>query len=242
MSVPTTIDGTVLNGQTWFVSSTGTYANKLVWQSTSGPKHYYLGSNLHNDGTDRSANEIYFDTSDNKWHDSGSSNPVSFRSGSVGSELPAESALPTSETNTGFASEVVSVNDNVIIYRGSSLEAIFSFTQPSFSASGGGTGGTSTEGVPTPVGSVGRVGQMIHITIDKNSPSSSLTVTYDIQKNGVSQGPGITHTNNTTTDFVQNIDFAPGIWRLWYQESGGGDELLDIFNASEARKRHANFW
>ena len=50
MSAPTTIDGTVLNGQTWFVSSTGTYANKLVLQSTSGSKHYYLGSNLHNDG------------------------------------------------------------------------------------------------------------------------------------------------------------------------------------------------
>ena len=147
MSAPTTIDGTVLNGQTWFVSSTGTYANKLVLQSTSGSKHYYLGSNLHNDGTDRSSNEIYFDTDDNKWHDSGNANPVSFRVGSVGSELPAESALPTSETNTGFASEVVSVNDNVIIYRGTSLASVFSFTQPSFSASGSGPGTLSSDPV-----------------------------------------------------------------------------------------------
>ena len=103
-------------------------------------------------------------------------------------------------------------------------------------------GGTSTEGVPTPQGSVGRIGQSIVVTIDKNSPSTSASVSYSIQKDGVSQGPGISHTNNTTTDFVQNLPFATGIWQLWYQESGGGDQRLDIFNATEGRKRHANFW
>jgi len=152
MSIPTEISGTILNNQTWYVSNSGSYANKLVFQSTSGTKHYYLGSNLHNDGVDRSANEIYFDTSDNKWHDSGNSNPVSFRVGSIGSETPAESALPTSETNTGFASDVVSSGDNVIIYRGSSLQQIFSFTQPSgfYSSGSGSSGGQSGSGGQQP--------------------------------------------------------------------------------------------
>merc|ERR1711990_340311 len=99
-----------------------------------------------------------------------------------------------------------------------------------------------TLSVASPQGSVGRTGQSIAVVINKNSPSSSGSVSYVIQKDGISQGPGISHTQNTTTDFVQNLPFAVGIWRLWYQESGGGDQLLDIFAASEGRKRHATFW
>lgn len=176
-TIPDEISGTILNNQTWYVSSTGTYSNKLVKQSTAGTKHYYLGSNLHNDGTDRSANEIYFDTSDNKWHDSGNSNPVSFRVGSVGSETPAESNLPTSETNTGFASDAVSSGDNVIIYRGSSLQQIFSFTQPSgfYSSSGSGGGLTTLSGGTQP--------EIINVTYTRTS-EFDVDLEFDYQNLG----------------------------------------------------------
>jgi len=160
----------------------------------------------------------------------------------------SSSAIPDAITASGTHSSSTSAQNTqyVFLWNGSS-QFLGKFQNPFYDSSwtppaSGGGGGTSTEGVPVPQGSVGRTGQTIVVTIDKNSPSSSTSVSYSIQKNGVSQGSGISHTNNTTTDFVQNLTFAPGIWRLWYQETGEDGVLLDTFNASESRKRHANFW
>ena len=79
----------------------------------------------------------------------------------------------------------------------------------------------------------------LRIVVDKNSPSSSSAVTYVVQLDGVTQGPGINHTQNATTHFVQNLTYAPGVWKLWKQGSSG-DLLLAEFNGG--KKVHCNFW
>ena len=163
--------------------------------------------------------DFYYDVTNNIWVDEGTADPYSF----------SYSASPIVAGTNIFGEDVNGTT-------------IFSFAMPSlslFSNQGGIT--TQSTGGSTALGSIGRIGDLIVISIDKNSPSSSSSVSYDIQKDGVSQGPGISHTSNATTDFLQNLTFAPGIWRLWYQD-GNDDELLDYFNASDGRKRHGNFW
>ena len=213
------------------------------------------------DGTPLADVTIQWTSSTSTWADlSQTQNPVYFTKNSASastttsvSGVNAGNTIRGWKSNGGLRSRFVhptggtSVLDNVGTQITELEWALWGITSGSYwecisipSSSGG--DGTSTEGVATPFGTVGRIGQSIVVTIDNNSPSSSSSVSYVIQKNGVSQGPGISHTNNTSTDFVQNLPFSTGIWRLWYQESGGSDQLLDTFNASEHRKRHFNFW
>lgn len=171
---------------------------------------------------------LTYDTSTGKWTDTNTAAPTGIASSHNGTFVAFTSGVVL-DTEKIFISETI--NGSEVCLGG--------ILNPFWSLAGG--GGTSTEGVPYPSGSVGRIGQTIVVTIGKNSPSSSATISYSIQKNGVSQGPGISHTNNTTTDFVQNLPFSTGIWTLAYQEPDD-DVILDTFNASEYRKRHCNFW
>ena len=246
MSIPTEISGTILNSQTWYVSNSGTYANKLVFQSTSGTKHYYLGSNLHNDGTDRSANEIYFDTFDNKWHDSGNSNPVSFRVGTVGSETPAESSLPTSESNTGFASDVVSSGDNVIIYRGTSVQQIFSFTQPSgFYGSGATTHSTGSGNDTAKFGGASSVGVTETWTVSNgtNTGGSSYNFyLFDSTPTGTAVAT-LTFPLNTPAGSVLSGTFTT-TEATYYIGYGDGASRVNIAQRTYPARRvpRGNFW
>lgn len=141
---PSSLGGTIENNQTW----QGTDYAYLPSLQT-GTKYYYRGNNTALNNTEN----IYWDTSDNTWNDDGTGNPFAFRVGTAGSELPAESALPTSGTN--IKSPAVSDGDSVLVYRANSPGAptiCFSFTQPSglYSSSGSGgigtlSGGTSPE-------------------------------------------------------------------------------------------------
>lgn len=221
---------TSLPGSAWHGSPTHFRLKSEITSATgavTGAVYGAYGSAGWVSATDDYSIKVTFAT--DVWSDNGSSNPVVFDSNGI-----------------AVAGGALAVNGANVELREANGTLQYHFVKPTAATGRSWTptsgGGTATEGVSVPYGDITHVGQDIRVIIDKNSPSSSSTVSYSIQKNGVSQGSGISHTNNSTTDFVQNLPFATGIWKLWYQESGGGGQLLDTFNASVGRRRSCNFW
>ena len=111
----------------WHGSGLSFVTNTTSFPNPNGTKIYYVSQGQSSSGS--TLGYIYFDTSDNKWHDAGQNNPFAFRVGAIGSETPAVSSFPTYSSN--YASPAVASGDNVIVYRNGPTRALMEFTQPS---------------------------------------------------------------------------------------------------------------
>jgi len=181
MSVPSFIGprGTTSSpldaNDSWFGTGLSFVTNTTSFPNPNGTKYYYVPQGQ----IGNTLGYIYFDTSDNKWHDAGSNNPVDFRVGTVGSETPAESQLATGGSTA--VSPTVSVGQNVIVYRNNPQRKLIEFTQPSEFYSSSGSGSGSGSGLQTLSG--GSQPQIINYTYTRIG-EKAIEVDFDYQNLG----------------------------------------------------------
>lgn len=99
------------------------------WQSTNGTKHYYRGYNGAN--IDIGDMEIYYDTDDQKWHDSGTDHPNAF-------VVNTTQSVPTDWSNASDPSAATDTDNEEYVHlrRNTTNNHLFSFKMAGWSSSG----------------------------------------------------------------------------------------------------------
>jgi hypothetical protein len=194
--------------------NSGNASGTLIYQSNSSTKYYY-------GWTSNSDFHVYWDTSDNKWHDSGASNPTSFKvSGGTSSN-------PSAEVSNSNPVQFTNSNGNRILY----------FDQPSFLFSASGptvTSHTWNEITSTATVLTSDTVQSSDFTFSKGtssySPNSMNLIAY-------SDGSGYFYDyQHTTTDvYTATIDSKP-ISHFYYDDSW----TSDVSGATSGRQTTSN--
>jgi hypothetical protein len=217
------------------IALSGQWANTFVlkhspnpsWDSGSTYAYYGLWyvppTSSWNDGTtEGESSHIKVNTTTNEWSDHGGNHPGS---------------------NVSRSGETITLRSN-----GGAIRA--TFTRPPLSTySSGSGGGTSTEGVQVPGGSLTFSNGSVSYTINSDSPTTSSTQYYGIQENGNFIGAtanGISHNNGTST--TGSVSGTVGtVYRLMHTNTGGGTTVLTELASltatlATAKKVFCNFW
>jgi len=134
----------------------------------------------------------------------------------------------------------VSVANGTVVLFGSSADEYFRLTFAGLS-SGSGGGGFLGGGTNDASGSITRFGSSITWSIDLTSPSSSLSDSYSLHRDGIPYySNGITHSNGQHTTVT--IPTQVGTWKLWHQDASDDTELDSLTVDSLTKSVFCNFW
>ena len=143
----------------------------------------------------------------------------------------------------GGGSDPTSVDDNADGYvygYNSSGTLVIKFLKPTSASWISSGGGTSTEGVSVPNGSITRDSfGALYFTVDKSSPLTVGTHDYGFYLDGYLQGT-INHSSNTVDAVGYQNNPSDGLWQLSYQ-GGSSLQLLASYTVG-SKKVFCNFW
>ncbi len=168
---------------------------------------------------------VQFDTSTGIWSD----------------PMPAEVPNVFSSTFNGTRSASVTGYPTSLFGFGdlSSSTAYWEITTPSWARQSSG-GGTGTEEILFPSGSVAKGYQTLTFTVNKSSPLTSSVNLYRIFKDHTFLRT-INHSSSTEDAVSIEPNPASGVWRLWHDDTANLT-LLGSYTIGSNKKVSCNFW